>query len=163
MTAAAAVEPGPAALAGFLGEHRGRGEIPDHLIIKGLFRQDGAHLELRHPHKLMAGIDIPLRGDRHILCPRPAPQNPFDDTGPPAQVDLEVEEVEALTGLFLGQHGLRQGLILCAQLRDVRFLQRVGLIRRGHHGLHGHLVEAQLRHMEHILGKILAEPGEGTP
>ena len=109
-------------------------------------------------HELVAGVDIPLRGDGHVLAARAAAPQPLDHAGPLGQIHIEMEKV----GLRVILQVLGQALILRLQLGQILLLERIGVFPLPHHRLHRH-VPADGRQGLHVLSEVLVEAGEGAP
>ena len=92
---AAAIKPRPALPAGGTGIDILLGKLSRNLHIKGAVI-DAAHAELLFSHKLVAGVDVSVRRDGHILAASAAAPQPLDDAGALGQVHVEVEEIDIL-------------------------------------------------------------------
>ena len=77
---AGAVEPRPAGGALLLVQHVGGGELPAEALVD-FARQDAAHGVALAPDELVAGEDLAVRGDGHVLHARAAAGEALLDAG----------------------------------------------------------------------------------
>ena len=73
-----------------------------------------------------------------------------------------MEEIKIIFLSMSAHHLRRQLVVLLAERRNVLFPDGIGLFRSRHHRLHGDLLEAQIRQMQHVLGKIQVVAGKGS-
>ena len=73
-----------------------------------------------------------------------------------------MEEVEILVCPMAAHHLCRQLVVLLTDKGHVLFPEGVGLLRSRHHRLHGDLLEAQVRQVQHVLGEIQVIAGKGA-
>ena len=107
----------------------------------------------------MAGVNVAVRGDGHILAARSAAPQALDDAGPLGQIHIKVEEVHILPA-----HELTgQLLVLRINLVQILLLDGKGVIQRTTGRLHRYMAEAERGQMHHILGKVQVFPGKGAP
>src|SRR5699024_8804021 len=107
---AGAVKAGPAAAALLPGIDVQGGKTAGELLVKASVIY-AAQLIVLVAHELVAGVDVPVGRDGHILAPGAAAPQPLDDAGALGQVHVEVEEV----GLRVALQVLCQALILGLQ------------------------------------------------
>ena len=107
----------------------------------------------------MAGEDVPVGGDGHVLAPGAAAPQPLDDAGALGQVHVEVEEVHVLPAHQLPG----QLLILLLHLGQILLLDGEGVVQGAAGGLHRHVAEAQVGQVHHVGGEIQVLPGKGAP
>ena len=93
--AAAAIEARPALPAGGTGVDVLFGKLAGDVHVEGAVKHI-PHAVLLLPHKLVAGVDVSVWSDGHILTARSAAPKALDDTGALGQVHIEVEEVHVL-------------------------------------------------------------------
>ena len=74
-----------------------------------------------------------------------------------------MEEMKTSSFFFPSNHFFCQLVILLQNGGDILLPDSIVFLRLRHHRLHGYLFEAQIRKMEHILGKIQVVVGEGPP
>ncbi len=161
-TAAGAEEPCPAVPALFLVQHMVVGKLLLNLPVEGAV-QYAAHPVAFTANKLVAGINVSIRGHGHVFVAGAAAGEPLPQAGAASQVDHEVEEVEPLAVGTAIQIDLRQPVILRLDGRQIFFLQGIFLAWIGHHRLNGQLLEAFICQIKHIVAEVLVVAGEGAP
>ena len=111
VASAAAIEFCPAGLALRFGVDGG---LCKRILDLGVERlvKNAAHNPLRLADKLVAGIDVALRGNRDVLVAAAAAAQTFDGTRALVEVDHKVEEVEEFAVLALLDDDLGQLFIL---------------------------------------------------
>ena len=86
--------------------------------------------------KLMAGIDIAVRGNGNILIAAATTTKPLDGAGALIQIDHKVIEVEVFARrLLILYNQLGEPLILGKNIRQIFISKRIGLLRIGHNRL----------------------------
>ena len=161
-TASAAVEPGIAVPALFLGIDIAELELVPHRRIHDALIHI-AQLEVLQARELMAGVNVSVRRNGKILCSGTAAGQTLGHAGSLAQVKHKVEEGKA-SALFLPLNiFLCQKVILLQNHRQILLPDGVGCLIRRHHRLHGKLCKAQVGVVQHICGKIRIIACEGSP
>ena len=102
---------------------------------------DAPHPEFVFSNKLMAGVNISVRSDSHVLAARAAAPQPLNNAGPLGQVHVEVEEVNVLPI----HQGPGQLLILLLHPAQVLFLDSEGIVGGTAAGLYRDMAEAKIR------------------
>ena len=125
-TAAAAPELREAVLAALTGIHVAEFEFILQLrVFNSLI--DVAEQEIRVADKLMAGIKITPRSNGQILGAGTTTRNSFINARTSGKVNHKVEEIKALSCFTARQNLLRKTVVLCTELRNVLFLDRIRL------------------------------------
>ena len=106
----------------------------------------------------MAGIDVAVGGDGHILTASATATHALDDTGALGEVHVEVEEVDVVPVQQLPG----QVLVLLQNAGQVLLLEGVVILGIAHHRLHRHVAEALVSDVDDVLGEIPVVTGEGT-
>ena len=73
-----------------------------------------------------------------------------------------MEEIEASAFLLSLDHLFRQFVVLFTDLRNILLADGVIVLWLSNHRLHGNLLEAEIRIMQDILGKVEIVMGKGT-
>ena len=107
----------------------------------------------------MAGIDVAVGGDGHILAACAAAPQALDDAGALGQVHVKVEEVHVLAAHQLPG----QLFILGIHLGQILPLDGKGVVQGAAGGLYRDVAEAQRGQVHHVLGEVQILPGEGAP
>ena len=112
----------------------------------------------------MTRIQVSGRSDRNVFRSHAAAGNTLDDAWPACQVDHVVVEGEiaSFAFSFAFQHFRCQSLVFRQKLRDIRFLQCIRRFRRRDNRLDGQLLEAQIRHVNDVAGKVCVVMGVCT-
>ncbi len=124
---------------------------------------DVAQLEVLLPHELVAGVQFPGGGDRHVLGARAAARDTLVDAGAAGQVQHVVVEGKGFARLPPLLHQLGQLFVLVKDDVQIRFGESGGVVGGADHRLHGKLVKAQVQHGLDVLQKIGVFMGEGAP
>ena len=107
----AAKKLGPARLTLFFSKYVTAGKISFLFPIERTVSQI-AHFPLLHPHKLMAGVYVPVGRNGNIFIAGAASPQAFDGAGPAVQIQHKVKKVYALPCPFHLDDGLSQAVVL---------------------------------------------------
>ena len=157
--AAAAVESGKAVPAFFLGVNVALLKLLLELHIGHAVRHI-SHKERLTSHKLMAGIQIPPWRDCQVFCPRTTAGKALCHARPALQIYHKVEKLEWPPLPLPPDDFHCQPVIFRKELGQILCAQRIIFLRRCHHRLHGYLLKAQIRQMQHILREIQVVVGK---
>ena len=93
---------------------------------------DTPHAKFVFSYKLMAGVNVTVRGDGYILTAGAAAPEPLDHAGPLRQVHVEVEKVDILSI----QQLLGQLLVLLLYTAQILHTDVVGVVLMAAAGLY---------------------------
>ena len=120
-----------------------------------------AHRVVRIVHELMAGEQLPPGGHGQVLRAGAAAGHALVQAGAAGEIQHVVVEGEGPPLLLPLEHLLGQDLILRKELGQVLFRQGPGLAGGTDHRLHAQLGEAQVGHVEDVVGEVHVVVGEG--
>ena len=122
-----------------------------------------SHEKFFVPHKLMAGIKVSPGRHGQIFRTGAAARQALCHTGTSLQIYHKMEKIESpsLSAAPCHLHG--KLIIFFLQRRQIRLGNSVWIRGFRHHRLHGNLLKAQIRQMQHILRKVQIVVGVGSP
>ena len=159
--AAGAVELGPAVLALRAGVGVAVLELIPHGGV-GDALPDVAHQVLGVADELVAGVEVAPRGNGHVLGAGAAAGDALVDAGAAGEVDHVVVEGEAPALAVALDHLFGQDLVLLLQDGQVLGGEGAGVGGLRDHRLHAQLGEAEVGHVEDVVGEVGVVVGVGA-
>ena len=104
--------------------------------------------------ELMAGEKLTPRRYRHIFRAGAATRDALVDAGTVFEVEHIMIEREASAFLFAAEHFLCEDLVLLEKLGEIFLGECVGIVGRTYDGLHAEFGEAEVSHVEQVVGKV---------
>ena len=122
-----------------------------------------AHAHALAAHKLVAGVDIAVRGDGHVFVARAAAGQALAKAGAAGEVHHEMKEAEPLVRIAAADHIFAaQTLVFLEHAGQVAFADGIVVAFVGDDRLDGELLKALVRQVQHVVSKVQIVAGEGA-